>query len=220
MYRDLVIIGNGQMAEFFCSQFTQWTSYRVVGFAADRAFIKAETLLGLPVVPLEEVESHFPPGSAHAFVSIGPVKNNAIRSAKFDEVQARGYCFANLISPHAVISRDATIGGNVCVGHMSVVSSLCKIDDNVYIGPTCVVGHHGQVHRHAFLAGHTILAGSVVIGERAFIGVGATVRDNVIVGAGSVIGAGATILGDVEPNAVYVSERPKKLPVTADQVDL
>jgi sugar O-acyltransferase (sialic acid O-acetyltransferase NeuD family) len=220
MSRRLVIVGNGQMAELCHSQFTHRTDYRVAAFSIGREFITAGTLLGLPVVPLEELQSHFPPDTADAFVSIGPVRNNAVRAAAFDGLRSRGYRFANLISQHAVISPDARIGENVCIGHLSVVSSWCRIDDNVVIGSTCNVGHHCRIGPHAFLAGHAALAGSVVIGERAFIGTGATVRDNVTVGAGSVVGAGATILGDVEPNAVYVTERARKLPMAADQAHL
>ena len=220
MSKPLVIIGNGQIAELCCSLFTRTTDYGVAGFAVDRDLIKADSLLGLPVVPLGEVESRFPPQSVHAFVAIGPGRNNAVRAAKFLEMRQKGYRFANYISPHAVVSPDAQIGENVAIGHLSVVSPWARIGDNVAIGASSNIGHHCRIESHAFLPVHVVVAGSVVIGERAFVGTGATIRDNVTIGAGSVIGAGATILGDVEPNAVYVAERAKKLAMTADQVRL
>lgn len=208
------------MAELFCSHFTQTTDYRVAGFAVDRAFIKSDRLLGLPVVPFEEVESHFAPASFHAFVAIGPVKNNTVRAARFLAMRQRGYRFANYISSHAIVSPDASLGENIVVGHLAIVSPWTKIGDNVLIGAGSSIGHHCQVHSHAFLPLHVIVAGSVVIGERSFIGTGATIRDNVSIGAGSVIGAGSAILGDVEPNAVYASPGAKPLPMRADQARL
>ena len=50
MSRRLVIVGNGQMAELFCSNFTHLNDFVVAGFAVDRRFIKEDRLLGLPPV--------------------------------------------------------------------------------------------------------------------------------------------------------------------------
>jgi len=220
MSRGLVIIGNGQMAELFCSHFTRTTDYRVAGFAVDGSFIKAGELLGLPVVALEQVESHFGPDAFDAFVAIGPVGNNAVRAARFDDLRSRGYRLANYISPQALVSSDASVGANVVVGPFSVVQPWARIGDNVLVGGSSIVGHHCQVHSHAYLALHVVMAGSVIIGERAFVGVGATIRDNVKVGAGSVVGAGAIILGDVEPGSVHASSPAKLVPLRAQQVRL
>jgi sugar O-acyltransferase (sialic acid O-acetyltransferase NeuD family) len=220
MSRELVIVGNGQMAELFCSQFTHNTDYRVVGFSIGRELMTGDELLGLPLLPLEELRTQFPPESTDAFIAVGPVKNNAVRAALFDDLRRHGYRLANLISPKAVVSPDVTMGENVVVGHLSVISSWCRIGDGVVIGSTTNIGHHCRIRGHAFLAGHTVLAGSVDVGERAFIGTGVTIRDNVTIGAASVVGAGATILGDVEPNSVYAAERGRKLSISADQVRL
>jgi sugar O-acyltransferase (sialic acid O-acetyltransferase NeuD family) len=217
MPKRLVIVGSGQMAELYCSQFAQQGEYDVAGFAIGRDYIHGATLQGLPVTPLDELEARFPPESTHAFVAIGPVRTNAVRAAAFDDLRGRGYRFASLVSRHAVVSADARIGENVVIGHLTVVSSFCRIADNVVIGSTCNLGHHGRVHAHAFIAGHAAIAGSVTVGERAFIGIGATLRDNVTVGAGSIVGAGATILDDVEPGAVHAAERARKLSATADR---
>ena len=45
MPKQLVIVGNGQMAELFFSHFTYDTDYRVAGFAVDRAFMSSDRLL-------------------------------------------------------------------------------------------------------------------------------------------------------------------------------
>ncbi|MBK9246135.1 MAG: acetyltransferase [Burkholderiales bacterium] len=220
MSRRLVIVGNGQMAELFCSNFTHLTDFVVAGFAVDRRFIKEDRLLGLPLVPLEEIEASFPPDDFHAFVAIGPVRNNTVRAAGFDELRRRGYRFASYISPRAEVSPDAGIGENVSIGHFCVVGPWARIGDNVLIGSASIIGHHSHVGSHAFLPAHVVMAGSVQIGERAFVGTGATIRDNVSIGAGSVIAAGATVLGDVEPNSVYASPAAKPLPMRADQARL
>jgi len=220
MSKQLVIVGNGQMAELFLSHFSKTTDYRVAGFAVDRDLIKQDRLHDLPVVAFEEIESHYPPDSFEAFVAIGPVRNNTVRAARFRELRQKRYRFANYLSPHAVISADAHLGENVSVGHLAIVSPWVTVGDDVLIGAACIIGHHCQVHSHAFLPLQVVMAGSVVIGERAFIGTGAVIRDNVSIGEGSVIGAGSVVLGDVEPGTVYASPAAKPLPMRADQARL
>ncbi len=133
MSKRLVIVGNGQMAELFCSNFTHVAGYDVAGFAVDGSLVKEPRLLGLPLVPLEEIEARFPPGQHEAFVAIGPVKNNAVRAAKFDELRRRGYRMASYVSPRAEVSPDATLGENVAIGHFCVVGPWARIGDNVLI---------------------------------------------------------------------------------------
>ena len=220
MSKRLVIIGSGQMAELFCSNLTHSSGYEVAGFAVDREFIKGTQLLGRPLVPFDEVASRFPPESFEAFVAIGPVQNNAVRAARFLELRRQGYRFASYISPRAEMSPDARLGENLSIGHFCSIGPWASIGDNVLIGSSSIIGHHCQVHSHAFLPAHVVMAGSVVVGERAFVGIGAVIRDNVSIGEGSVIGAGATILGDVEPNSVYVPAACRKLPMRADQARL
>lgn len=220
MSKPLVIVGNGQMAELFYSNFTHLTDYVVAGFAVDRNYIKTPLLLGLPLVPLEEIVERFPPETFDAFVAIGAVRNNLVRAARFLELRQKAYRFANYISPRAEVSADARIGENVSIGHFCVIGPWAKIEDNVLIGSSSVIGHHCHVQSHAFLPAHVVMAGSVVVGERAFVGTGATIRDNVSIGEGSVVGAGATILGDVEPNTVHVAPAAKPMPMRADQTRL
>lgn len=220
MSKRLVIVGSGQMAELFFSNFSHWTDYEVAGFAVDPEFIKGSALLGLPLVPFDEITSRFPPQEFRVFVAIGPVRNNAIRAAKFVELRRRGYRFANCVSPRAEISPDASVGENVSIGHFCSVGPWARIGDNVLIGSSSIIGHHCHVQSHAFLPAHVVMAGSVVVGERAFVGTGVTIRDNVNIGEASVIAAGATILGDVEPNTVYASPAAKPLPMRADQARL
>lgn len=148
------------------------------------------------------------------------MKNHTVRASRFLAMRQKGYRFANHISPHAIVSPDASLAENVSLGHLAIVSPRARIGDDVLIGAGSSIGHHCQVHSHAFLPVHVAMAGSVAIGERVFVGVGAKIRDNVSIGAGSVIGAGSAILGDVEANAVYAPLAARPLPIRAKQARL
>jgi len=220
MRKPLIIFGNGQMAESFHSKFNALGEYEVVGFTVDRDFMQDERLLGLPVVPFDELGSHFRPGEVEAFVSVGPVKNNQIRAGRFRELKAQGYRLANWVSPLAMVSRDARIGENCSIGDYTLVQPHATVQDNAHIGSASIVGHHCMICQHAYLALHVVMAGSVTIGERAFLGAGVTIRDNVTIGEAAVIGAGSTILRDIEDDSVYTAPSAVKLPMRSDQARL
>ena len=69
-----------------------------------------------------------------------------------------------------------------------------------------------MIRDHSFVTSHVVVSGGVEIGEQCFIGVNATLRDHIKVGDRCVVGAGAILLGDAEPEGVYIgaaTERSK-----------
>jgi FlaA1/EpsC-like NDP-sugar epimerase len=87
MAERLLIYGNGQMAEFAWARFRRDPRHSVVGFAVDRSLLGEGELCGLPVIPFEEVERHFPPSAVRMFVAVGPVRNNHIRADRYPQTE-------------------------------------------------------------------------------------------------------------------------------------
>ena len=54
--RKVVLFGNGQMACFAHTVLTNDSPHEVVAFTVDGAYITERTVLGLPVVPFEDIE--------------------------------------------------------------------------------------------------------------------------------------------------------------------
>lgn len=217
---DLLIYGNGKLAEFACQRFEKLGDYRVVGFTVDRAVLKEERLLGRPVVDFEDVTTHFPPQQVHLFIAVGPVRINRIRRERFEQAKALGYRFASYVAPNAIVAEDCVLGENVLIAEACVVQPGVQLGDNVHLGTACVVGHHSRIGAHAFLAVAAVVSGTVVIGESAFLGANATVRDRVRIGERCVIGAGATMPNDTADDSVYAAPAPVLLPISSDRIPL
>ena len=71
----VIVFGNSVFAENIYFLLTHDSPYEVVAFTADRKYIKEATLLGLPVVPFETVESLFPP-SEHNMILLSVFKGS------------------------------------------------------------------------------------------------------------------------------------------------
>lgn len=217
---DLVIFGNGQVAELAMTRFASDSPHRLVGFTVDRAFIREPLLHGLPVVPFDEAERHFPPDRVRMFVAVGPTQCNRIRAERFAQARQRGYRFASYVSSRACVADSVLMGENAAIGEGVIVHPFVRIGDNVHIGTASVVSHHGVLGDHCFLAVGCLLAGNVKVGARSFLGARATVRDHVAIGESSIVGTGVTVLRNVAASSVLVTPEPVLLPVDSASVKL
>lgn len=217
---QVVIYGNGQVAELAMTRFAGDSPHRVVGFTVDAAFIREPLLHGLPVVAFEEVERHFPPERVRMFVAVGPTQCNRIRAERFEQARRRGYRFTSYVSSRAVVADGVVVGENAAIGEGVIVHPFVRLGDNVHVGTASVISHHSVLGDHCFLAVGCLLAGNVKVGARSFLGARATVRDHVTVGEASVIGTGVTALRNVAASSVLVAPEPVLLPVDSASVRL
>jgi len=201
--RPLVIFGLGDLSEVARSYFTHDSDFEVVAYTVDRAFMKEETVDGLPVVPFDELTKHFPPSVVHLFVAIGYAKLNALRQQKYEAAKLLGYRLASYVSSRATILNKGAIGENCFILEDNTVQPFVSIGNNVVMWSGNHVGHHSRIAHHCFISSHVVISGRVSIGERCFIGVNSTLRDNIIIGSDCVLGAGTLLLSDVEPGGVY-----------------
>jgi sugar O-acyltransferase (sialic acid O-acetyltransferase NeuD family) len=217
---EVVIYGNGQVAELAMARFISDSPHRVLGFTVDRAHIHQPVLHGLPVVPFEDVERQFPPERVRMYVAVGPTQCNRIRAERYLQARARGYRFVGYVSSRAYVAPGAQVGENVLVGEGAIVHPFVRLGDNVHIGTASVIGHHSVLADHCFLAVGCLLAGNVKVGARSFLGARATVRDHVTIGESSVIGTGVTLLRNTAASTVLVAPEPVLLPVDSASVRL
>jgi len=201
--RPLVIFGAGEIAEVAHFYFTHDSGRRIAAFTVDAAFLKIESLCGLPVVPFEELDARFSSAEHDAFVAISYAKVNAARAAKVAEIKSKGYRLATYLSSRATTWPGLKIGENCLVLEDNTIQPFVRIGSNVTLWSGNHIGHHAQIEDNCFITSHVVISGGVSVGESSFIGVNATIRDHVRIGHHSVIGAGCLILQDVPDFAVY-----------------
>ena len=200
--RKLVLLGDSAFAEIACEYFSHDSRYEVVGFAVEREFLKRDRLAGLPVVPFEDLEAHFPPGAHHFFAANVYTQLNRLRTRLYKAAKARGYAPASFVSPRAFVWHNVQVGEHCFIFEGNVVQPFVRIGDNVVLWSGNHVGHHSVIGDNCFIASHVVVSGFCDIGANCFIGVNATLANNLKVGADCLIGAGALVTADVEPDKV------------------
>lgn len=212
MTRRIVVFGASEIAQLAHWYFSFDSDYEVMGFAVDPEFLTSDSFCGLPVVPMGEVATAFPPTEHSAFVALSYAKLNAVRREKYLAMKALGYPMASYISTKASVLNEGKIGENCFILEDNTIQPFVTIGNNVTLWSGNHIGHHSTIQDHCFLASHIVVSGGVTVEESCFIGVNATLRDHITVGSNCVIGAGALLLADADPEGVYIgaaTERSK-----------
>jgi sugar O-acyltransferase (sialic acid O-acetyltransferase NeuD family) len=216
--KPLVIFGTGEIAQLARFYFSHDSDRRVDAFTVDPAFLSELEFCGLPVIPFDEIAQRFPPHSHDLFVALSYSQLNRVRKEKYLAGKAMGYGFASYVSSRATVFPGMEIGENCFILEDNTLQPFAVIRNNVTLWSGNHIGHHSEICDHCFLASHIVVSGGVTIGESCFIGVNATLRDHIAIGEGCVIGAGALILGDTEPQGVYVSSATERSKVPSSRL--
>lgn len=203
---NIVIVGTGETAEIAYEYFTHDSGHDIVAFSVERNYLVQEgTLHGLPIVPLEDLGHHYPPGEVLAFVAISSTKMNRVRTRLYRQLKERGYEFATYISSRAFVWRNAEIGENCFIFENNTIQPFVRIGNNVTLWSGNHIGHNTVIHDNCFIASHVVISGFCELGENCFLGVNSTIINNIRIAQDCFIGAGALIQKDTEAGKVYQS---------------
>ena len=199
----IVIIGAGETAALAYEYFTHDSAFSVAGFSVEEKYLETDTFLGLPVVPLEKVESYYSPDRYQAFVAISSTQMNRVRTRLFQTVKGKGYRCVSYISSRAFVWHNVEIGENCFILEDNTIQPFVKIGDNVILWSGNHVGHRTIIRNNCFIASHVVVSGFCDIGENCFLGVNSTIINNIIVANDCLIGAGVLIQRNTQERKVY-----------------
>jgi sugar O-acyltransferase (sialic acid O-acetyltransferase NeuD family) len=208
--RKLIIIGDSAFAEIAFEYFQHDSEYEVVAFCVEQPFLKRDSLFGLPVIALEEMEKRYRPDEHSFYAANVYTQRNQLRTRLCQTVKQKGYKPASYISPHAFVWRNCKIGEHCFIFENNVVQPFVTIGDNVVLWSGNHIGHHSTIEDNCFISSHVVVSGFCRIGRNCFMGVNSTVANNISIGNDCVIGAGALILADIEDGQTAVGMWKKR----------
>jgi sugar O-acyltransferase (sialic acid O-acetyltransferase NeuD family) len=202
----IVVFGAGKQADQAYHYFRNDSPHEVVAFTVDRPYLTERERFGLPVIPFEEVQQRYRPGSFKMFVAIGYQDLNRLRARKVAESKAMGYELVSYVSSRASNFGQVPVGDNCFILEGAVVQPCATLGNNVWLWSGSLVGHHASIGDHCFIAGHAVISGNTRIEPFCFLGVNSTIGHELVVGAESFVGAGARITKSAAPGSVFIQE--------------
>ena len=126
-------------------------------------------------------------------ITIGFIKNPAIRIRIYNRIKEAGGKLATIIASTAHVSRYAALGEGTVVMHQAVVNAGAHIGENCIINTFCNIEHDAVIGNQCHISTGTMVNGDCKVGDRVFIGSqsvlanGISVVEEIIVGACSVV---------------------------------
>jgi sugar O-acyltransferase (sialic acid O-acetyltransferase NeuD family) len=217
---DVVIFGVQDFASLAHFYLRHDSPHRVVGFTVHREYLpESRAFEGLPVVPFEELESHFPAGQVSAFAPMSHRRMNRVRQEIYDAIKARGYELISYVSSRATRFEGTPIGGNCFILEDNTLQPFAAIGSNVVLWSGNHVGHHSMINDHTFVTSHVVISGHCVVGPYSFLGVNATIKDQVTLAEGTLVGMGAIIGKNTEPWSLYKADGTRASKVSSADID-
>jgi sugar O-acyltransferase (sialic acid O-acetyltransferase NeuD family) len=215
--KKIIIFGTGELAQriFF---YLQDSDDEVVAFCANKSKIDKKELLGLPILPFENIEENFPPREFSMFIALAYSEMNKKRTKFFEEAKNKGYQLYSYIHPSTKIWDKFEMGENCFVLANNVIQPFVKIGNNVLIGSNNLISHNTTIDDNCFITSNVTMGGHITMGKNCFVGLSSTINQRIKIGNECIIGAGTIISKDVDDKEVYAENSSKKLPQSSDEI--
>jgi sugar O-acyltransferase (sialic acid O-acetyltransferase NeuD family) len=214
----VVVFGVSQWADLAHFYLKYDSPHDVVGFALDREYLKSSNHNGLPVVPFDELEHHYPPDQFKLFIPISFKKMNHLRAEKYFDARKRGYELISYVSSKATTWPDFKCGDNCFIFEDNTIQPFVEIGNNVVMWSGNHIGHHTTIGDHVMITSHVVISGCCTIEDYCFFGVNSTVRDETVIARETLVGMGVVILKDTKPFEVYKASATPAASFRSDEI--
>lgn len=200
MSRKLIVIGAGGHAKVLIDALLTRAA-NVVGLTDNDPSKAGTSVLGIPVIGDDRAIDRLLPAEVILVNGIGSVGRPDLRRQIFEAFKARGYEFATVQHPSAIVSPHAQMLEGVQLMAGSVVQAGAAIGCNSIVNTKASVDHDCKVGAHVHIAPGVTLSGNVEIADNVHVGANSTILQNIHIGAGCVIGAGTVVVRNLPSNA-------------------
>lgn len=128
-----------------------------------------------------------------ALVAVGQIRTPEPRMRLYSRLAELGFQLPAIVSPHACVSRHASLGEGSIVMAGAIVNAGARVGCNCIINSRALIEHDVQVGDHCHVATAAVLNGGVILGMGSFVGSGSLVREGVVLGAACLVGMGLVI---------------------------
>lgn len=159
----------------------------------------------------DAVEAHAP-DAVRLVNGVGSLPGQTGRRALYEAFHTRGYRFATLVHPSALIGEGVILGEGAQVMAGTVLQADTRVEENALINTRASIDHDCIIGPHVHVAPGAVLCGGVRVGESAHVGSGATVIQGLIIGEYAVVGAGACAVRDMAAHTTLLGAGSREKP--------
>ncbi len=192
--KPLLLIGCGGHARSLIDVIETGGHWRIHGLVGLPDQV-GSSVLSYPVIGTDADLPSLRGACSSAVLAIGQLPDPAPRQRLAAHLEQLGFHCPVLISPHAVVSRQAQLGAGTVVGHGAIVNAGAVVGGHCILNSRALIEHDVQIGDHCHVSTGALVNGGVQLGCGSFVGSGAMLREGLQLPAGTVISAGKRVMG-------------------------
>ncbi|GBF10548.1 acetyltransferase [Tepidibacillus sp. HK-1] len=201
MNYPIIVIGGGGHAKVLI-EILRIQSADILGIALPNH--NQNTLFGFKVIGNDDEVFKYNPKEIRLVNGIGSIGDTKKRQKLYEHFKSKGYIFANVIHPSAVLANDIELSEGIQIMAGSIVQSGTRIGENTIVNTKVSIDHDCEIGSHVHLAPGVTLSGGIKVEDGVHVGTGATVIQGITLGKNCLIGAGAVVIRNVPKDVTVV----------------
>ena len=191
---SIVIVGCGGHSKSIIDLINITGQFNIIGLVGDKNDV-GKNVLGFPVIGTDDDLINIRKNVRNAVVAIGQIKTPYLRMKIFNLLKLYEYDLPKIISKHAFVSKDASVGEGTTIGHQAIVNAGAHVGKYCIVNTKCLIEHDSFIGNFCHLSTGVLINGNVNIEDNSFIGSGTIIREGIKLPKNTIIGAGKCIMG-------------------------
>lgn len=201
MKRPLILIGGGGHCKSVI-EVAESAGYEIKGILDMPDEVGKEVLPGHKVIGTDDEIPQYVE-KCDFIITVGFIKNPAIRIKLYNKVKAAGGRLATIIASTAHVSKYAELGEGIVIMHQAFVNAGAKIGDNCIINTFVNIEHDAEVGNQCHISTGTMVNGECKIGENCFIGSQSVCANCIEIASDIIVGAGSVVRKSIRVKGIY-----------------
>lgn len=198
--KDLILIGGGGHCKSVLDA-AESAGYNILG-VLDMPEEVGKPILSTKVIGTDDDIPAYV-DKAEFVVTVGSIKNPAIRIKLYNKVKEAGGKLAIIVASSAYVSKYAEIGEGTVILHQAFVNAGAKVGKNVILNTATNIEHDAVIGDHCHISTGTMVNGECKVGERCFIGSQSVLANCISVGDDIIVGAGSLVRKSISEKGIY-----------------
>ncbi len=209
--KGLILVGGGGHCKSVIDV-AESAGYTILGIL-DMPGCVGTKVLGYPMLGTDDDIPAYV-DKAEFVITVGFIKNPAVRIKLFNKVKEAGGKLATLIASTAHVSQYATIGEGTVVMHQAFVNAGAQVGSNVILNTFANIEHDAVIGDQCHISTGTMVNGDCKVGNNCFIGSQSVLANGVAIGDDIIVGAGSLVRKSIKEKGIY-SGNPAILKIKA-----
>lgn len=201
MKRPLILIGGGGHCKSVI-EVAESAGYEIKGILDMPDEVDKEVLPGHKVIGTDDEIPQYVE-ECDFIITVGFIKNPALRIKLYNKVKAAGGRLATIIASTAHVSKYAELGEGTVIMHHAFVNAGAKIGDNCIINTFVNIEHDAEVGNQCHISTGTMVNGECKIGENCFIGSQSVCANCIDIASDIIVGAGSVVRKSIRVKGIY-----------------